>query len=519
MVDDSDVEHIQRDREHRRAVERLRIEDERHERQLELARMRLLEPPGGTPPPLEADDDLPKVVHLRTSPPPAVATSGSAGTSTPSGPPEMLPLRPIGESVLPPSIAEFLKTDPTEQFDIQALNILRLTDLVGETRGDLTLLATVARRAAALMVRVKAEVDDPLSAGGFVRDQVLQWYRESFKESEWTTRMSGRWAGLFAESRVSGGRLEPWLNLRLWSLRESAVQAGTIGQKLRRGLSRDRPTEAAIGRTPSQQIHAEVAQAILDDLAAHPRDPEVPLPLVRLSELAVRRQVPTVNDALALLFTGHEAGPFVILHPNRYPDCEELVIRPPAPAASGAALAYSLGPGKPSRKPVSRPGKGGGASDPEAAVRGDEATDAELDAETIWEAERVSPTAWRQVVDEARGARRRLDPPPKDFRTRAAYSALRDLLFEDGDFRKAFLAARWRGRPAGLPLLVSLLQKGSITPEVSTDHEYLEAELGEFAQGDPHWSPPDGVWKLGGWTIAREGSHREGFRFRAQRDS
>jgi hypothetical protein len=517
MVDDSDAEHIRRDREQRRAVERLRMEDDRHERQVELARMRLFERSGPAPPPTEADGALPRVVRLRAPPSTSAAHSGPAWAGDGSSTPESGTIRPIGESVRPPSIAEFLKTDPTEQFDIQALNTLRLHDLVEDARGDLTLLAAMARRAEALMVRVKTEVDDPLSAGAFVRDQVLRWYRESANDPEWATRMPGRWAGLFAESRVSGGRLEPWLNLRLWALRERVVRAGPIGQKLRRGLSRDRPTEAAVGRTPSQQIHAEVAQAILDDLAAHPRDPEGSLPLVRLSELAVRRQVPTINDALALLFTGHESGPFIILHPNRYPDCEELVIRPPAPGASGAALAYGLGPGKPLRKPVARPGKAGGASDPEAGARAEEAGDADLDAETIWEAERVGPTSWRQVVEEARRARRRLDPPPKDFRTRAAYRALRDLLFEDGDFRKAFLAARWRGRPAGLPLLVSLLQKGSISPEVSTDHEYLEAELGELAQGDPRWSPADGVWDLGGWTIAREGSHAEGFRFRAQR--
>jgi len=513
MVEGSDAERIQREREHRRALERLRMEDERRGRQLELTRLRLFERSDSVRPDGEEGLAPPKVVLI-------ASPSQSA-----SGPdvPESAPRRTIGGSIRPASIAEFLKTDPTERFDIQNLNTLRFPDLLEEAHGDPSLLATIARRAEALMVRVKHELDDPLSAGAFLRDQVLRWYRESAADPAWATEMPGRWAGLFAESRVNGGRLELWLNLRLWSLRERAVRAGPIGQKLRKGLSRDRPAEAAVGRTASQQIHAEAAQAILDDLATHARDPETPLPLIRLSELAVRRQVPTVNDALALLFSGPETGPFVILHPNRYPDCEEVVIRPPAPGASGAALAYSLGPGRPLRKSLVRERRAGDSTEsmtaPEEGGPSGEEGEGELDATTIWEAESVAPATWRRVVEETRRARRRLDPPPKDFRTRPAYPALQDLLFDDGDFRKAFLAARWRGRPSGLPLLVSLLQKSTIASDVSTDHEYLEAELGELVQGDPHWNPSDGQWKVHGWVITREGSHREGFRFRAERSA
>jgi hypothetical protein len=521
MVEGSDAERIQREREQRRALERVRMEDERRERQLELTRLRLFELSDSARPPPEEDRPRPKVVLVPSPPPPSAVRSAPPEPVTGTTTREPSPPREIGGSVRPPSVAEFLKTDPTERFDIQTLNALRFTDIAREAGGDPSLLTTIAQRVEALMVRVKHEVDDPLSAGAFLRDQVLRWYRESAGNPEWTTQMPGRWAGLFAESRVSGGRLEPWLNLRLWSLRKRVVRAGSLGQKLRRGLSRDRPTEASVERTASQQIHAEVAQAILDDLATHARDPETPLPLIRLSELAVRRQVPTVNEALALLFSAPEIGPFVILHPNRYPDCEELVIRTPAPGASGAALAYSLSPGRPVRKIVVRDRRTGGSIEGSTGTEGGatagEEEEAELDAETIWEAERVGPTAWRRIVEETRRARRRLDPPPKDFRTRPAFTALLELLLDDGDFRKAFLAARWRGRPAGLPLLVSLLQKGTVVPEISTDHEYLEAELGELAQGDPHWNPSDGRWTARGWTITREGSHREGFRFRAER--
>jgi hypothetical protein len=518
MAEGSDADRIHREREERKTLERLRMEDERRERQLALTRLRLFERSDSAHRPLEDDDAPPTIVLVPA--PPSSSTARPAPTEIASEPGvgEPSPPRVIGGSLRPPSIAEFLKINPTERFDIQTLNTVRVSDLVDEANGDPSMLATIARQTEALMLRVKQEADDPLSAGAFLRDQVLRWYRESARDPEWTTQMPVRWGGLFAESRVTGGRLQPWLNFRLWSLRERAVRAGPLRQKLRRGLSRDRPTESAIERTASQQIHAEVAQAILDDLATHVRDPEIALPLIRLSELAVRRQVPTVNDALALLFNAPETGPFVVLHPNRYPDCEELVIRPPAHGASGTALAFSLGSGRPLRKAGARDRSSGPiGSSPEGGGSAGEDGESDLDAQTIWEAESVAPSTWRRVVDDARRARRRLDPPPKEFRTLPAYGAFRDLLLEDGDFRKAFLAARWRGRPSGIPLLASLLQKGTIAPDVSTDHEYLEAELGELVHGDPHWNPTDGRWKIPGWTVTREGSHREGFRFRAER--
>jgi hypothetical protein len=519
MAEDSDADRIHREREERKTLERLRMDDERRERQRALTRLRLFDQADLAHRPPEDIDAPPTIVLVPTRPPSSTSRSVPAEVSTEPGGLEPSPPRAIGGALRPPAIAEFLKTNPTDRFDLQSLNTVRLHDVVEEANGDPSMLATIAHQAEALMVRVKQETDDPLNAGAFLRDQVLRWYRESAQDPEWTARMSARWGGLFAESRVTGGRLLPWLNLRLWSVRERAVRAGPFRQKLRRGLGRDRPTEAALGRTASQQIHGEVAQAILDDLATRVRDPEVPLPLIRLSELAVRRQVPTVNDALALLFSGPETGPFVILHPNRYPDCEEMVIRPPAHGASGPALAFSLGSGRPSRKPGARDRSAGGptGSPPEGGAVDGEDGGSDLDAQTIWEAETVAPDTWRRVVDEARRARRRLDPPPKEFRTLPAYGVFRDLFLEDADFRKAFLAARWRGRPAGIPLLVSLLQKGAIASDVSTDHEYLEAELGEIVQGDPHWNPPDGRWKLPGWTIVREGSHQEGFRFRAER--
>ena len=370
------------------------------------------------------------------------------------------------------------------------------------------------------MDRVKREVDDPLSAGALLREFALEWYRKSIEDPSWSSMAPDRWGGIFAESRVSGGRLHPWLNMRLWAVYQRSVREGRVSQRVRRGLSRSRVAEASVSRTATQQIQAEVAQAFVDDLAARPRKLEGGLPLVHLSELAVRRQVPTVNDALAVLFSSSESGPFVVLHPNRYPDCEELQIRPPSGGTSGAALAFSLVTPRGSRKGGSRPTSperpdGGGLPEESTSPSGD---GPDFDAASIWDAKTASAAAWRAVLDESQREKRRLEAPPRDYRSRQAYAALRSLLLQEAEARKAFLIIKWRGRPAGLPLLSALLQKGTSTPEVATDHEYLEAELGEISQGDPQFVPADGTWKLPGWTVLREGSHREGFRYRAQPD-
>ncbi|MCW6167979.1 MAG: hypothetical protein LVQ64_06000, partial [Thermoplasmatales archaeon] len=429
----------------------------------------------------------------------------------------------------------FLTTNWTEQFDIQMLNALPLPTLLEEAHGDRAVLAASAQQAEELMARVKREVDDPASAGAFLREQVRYWYAESAKDPKWTSRMTERWAGLFADSRVHGGRLRPWLNHRLWTLRDQAVEGGPIRKKWARKLRGDDTALLAnIERSGPDLIRAEVAQAILDDLATHSHDPDTPLPLISLSELAVRRQVVTVNAALGQLFSVPDTGPFVVLHPNRYPDLEEVVIRPPVPRARGAALAFTLGPGRPTARPLpparpvereprgEKPPEGPAAAPSPPATCPREATPREegpsgLDSDSIWEAESVAPSAWREVVEAARESRGRLSQPPGEFRSRGAYSALMDLLLDDDDFRRTFLGVRWRTRPAGPPLLASLLAAGSLAPEVSTDHEYLEAELDELVRTRHATKDSEGAWTVRGWTIAREGSHAEGFRFRAQR--
>lgn len=513
------------------------MERERGERELEIARLRRaqllqsIEARGEARPPAEEPNHLLQVPDEKRSPeeetrfraPSAASDSGRApsgfaersrGSET-----ERTPHRPIGRPIQSPNLRQLMALDPAERFDIQLLNTLPLRGLVEEASRDPRLLEALQARAQALMARVKAEVDDPLSAGAFLREQALLWYRTSSEDSEWTARMPDRWAGLFADSRVSGGRLHAWLNTRLLSVVEGTFRAGRIGGRIRRRLHPAREVESAMGRSAVQQIQAEAAQAMLDDLAARPRAGQDPFPLVRLSELAVRRQVQTVNDALSILFSSPGTGPFIVLHPNRYPDVEEVQIRPPSAGATGAALAFLLVCARSARRTVSR----AGSSTPAGATRGDLAAGDESamaseghDGVSIWEDTSAQAADWVSVVESYRQEKKRLEAPPKDHRGRPAYEALRALVLSQGEFRRSFLVTRWRGRPAGLPLLAALLQKGTLAPEVATDHEYLEAELAALVGDDPADPTTPGSWKVPGWTITREGNPQEGLRYRAE---
>jgi hypothetical protein len=519
MDTDSEADRIRRDREGRRTQERVRIEERRREQRSSVERLRAFDLRQRDPPDeAERPGDTPKFLIIPARNTIDLPEGSLRGVPTLGSDSEEE--RKIGAAIEPRRLRDFLAMDPTEKFDIQALNAFHFLDLVEEARNDPTLLERLAHRAQILLGRVKQEVDDPLSAGGFLREQVLDWYRRSSESPEWAERTPERWAGIFADSRVNGGNLHPWLNLRLWSLRNEALRGGRWVGRLRHSLTRDRAIESSIARTGVQRIQAETAQAILDDLATQPRVSGATLPLVRLSELAVRREVQTVNEALVALFGSPVIGPFVVLHPNRYPDCEELLIRPPIPGATGAALAYALvtghstlrGAGSTSHRNA-RSGSGGGKGEVEEAP---DSFEEDLDGVSIWESESVGFEDWARLLGTRRREKRRLEPPPKDYRTRPAYPVLRQALLEDAEFRKSFLGVKWRGRPAGLPLLTTLLQKGSLTPEVVTDFEYLEAELGELVRGDPNWVPPDDRWTLPGWTISRDGERTSGYRYRAE---
>ena len=498
LASEFDAEEIQKERERRRSAERQRISHDREARSAEAARLRSVDAA-----PVRATGSSRAVAKPPASPSPAPPPSSPAPSSR----------RPIGAPLVDPELQAFLQFDPADRFDLQELNAFRLGGLARRAGDDPGLLRAVAERAGALMARVKQEADDPLNLGAFLRERVLEWYRLSPGSTTWSVDTAARWSGLLADSRTAGGKLQPWLNHRLRALVEETSRAGPVAARLRKGLLRDRTERTATTRTAHQQIVAEVAQGILDDLSARARESGAACPLVHVSELAMRRQVATVNDALALLFGSPESGPFVVLHPNRYPECEELAIRPPLAAATGAALAYRLAPGPAARKGTGRSrGSADGAPD-----GGDAGADEGEDGASIWDASSVGPEAWSRAVEARRRERRRLDPPPKDYRQREAHAPLRELVVGDAEFRKQFLAVRWRGRPAGLPLLATLLQRGKLAPEVATDHEYLDAELEELVGDDASGHPAPDTWRFGGWTVRREGSHAEGFRYVAER--
>ena len=82
---------------------------------------------------------------------------------------------------------------------------------------------------------------------------------------------------------------------------------------------------------------------------------------------------------------------------------------------------------------------------------------------------------------------------------------LRTLVISDASARKPFLAARWKGRPGGLPLLAQLLSQGTWVPDADTDGDYLEAELDDLHRKKEGRAPKGGTWAIGhGWTVTRE---------------
>ncbi|HKS59623.1 MAG TPA: hypothetical protein VJS68_02470, partial [Thermoplasmata archaeon] len=187
---------------------------------------------------------------------------------------------------------------------------------------------------------------------------------------------------------------------------------------------------------------------------------------------------------------------------------------------TGAALAFTL-----IQKPAPRRSGGSVASaqasseTPTAASSESSGGEYAGDLGAIWEEATISDSGWREVITQSQRERRRLTAPPKDFRNRPSYARLRALVLSDDAARGGFLSIRWRGRPAGLPLVAQLLSEGTLSPEVSTDHEYLEAELGELAGVDARKRAALTSWQLPGWSIVREGNPGQGLKYTAQREA
>ncbi|MDE1821507.1 MAG: hypothetical protein KGJ23_12870 [Euryarchaeota archaeon] len=436
----------------------------------------------------------------------------------PSAPPSPLVPRRFGGPVQNDDVRRLLAMDAAERFDLVELNALPLVEISRESFNEEAIRVQLRERSRALLERVKQETDDLAISGAFFRGLVLQWYRESPTLSGWSTGMPERWGGLFADSRAAGGRLQPWLVRRLLTLAHGGHDAPPLSGKLLKHLGRGRKEEHYLERPPAQTWAAEAAQAILDDLALHPHVPGAArIALVRLSELAQRRQVENINQALGLLLDGPERGPFVLLHPNRYPDCELVTVRPPPPGSSGAALSYTLHlqrltlpaavPGVPATEALAAASSSLGA----------EGVPAMADGGNPWEAQERTSESWGALLRELARAKQHLPPPPKDYRQRAVYRTLRDVVVSEPVARASFHATRWRGRPSGLLLLSTLLTEGHLEPEVSTDYEYLDSELSDLEDGKPERMPDPPQWKVPGGTVVREGDFQRGYRYRFTR--
>ena len=228
-----------------------------------------------------------------------------------------------------------------------------------------------------------------------------------------------------------------------------------------------------------------------------------PTPLLRLSELANKVTPAEANATLAALFKAEPAGPFVVLHPSRFPEFEFVFIRPPPPRATGAAVAYEM-ISAPADQPLPT-ADAGSAQLPSAFAAPVIAADPTAD---LWARDAVGDAGWTSALGEFERRRERIPTPPSDFRKLPPYFELRKLIIANPDARRTFLATRWRGKPPGLALVGQLLTERALEPEVETDAEYLEAELSDIERNDPNWRPPTPTWTIAsGVRVTRTGEH------------
>jgi len=392
----------------------------------------------------------------------------------------------------------FLRMNPEEEFDVEAINCIDLHTLMKEARDDKRLLHAAVLTAEALLPRVRAETEDPLLVGAILSNKTMTWYHKSAADPDWAEFTPLRWGGIFYESRAPGGRLRRRLSTRLVDLINECVNASGTTAVLHAGFSGlfrgsknvKSVVQFALG-SKRPRLTQQVAQAYLDDLAANPRNGELPVPLEHLSDVAKRNGSTEVSNTLSELFHPESSRSLTVLDPRFHPGMNAVTIQVVPAKNAEEASTYDL-----VQNGVGRMRDSGTARDA--------ATDAA--PSSPWERHGVTDKEWLKLLKSLEKRKARLDAPPaENHRERESYLGLRDLLITDSSARKAFLAVRWKGRPGGLPLLAQVLSEGTWIPEVDTDGDYLEAELDHLDRHHAGRAATDDTWTIGhGWTVTRE---------------
>jgi len=436
----------------------------------------------------------------RPAPAPAVvAPAAAAAAAVEAGPPT--PFR------------TFMHTDAEERFDLDALNALDFNAVLSQATAGKDTAVLCSRKTSEVLQRLRQDVADPHTIDDILRDRMVEWFRESGKKADWSTEAPREWSGLVAESKAASGRKRAPLDKRLADLKEACDARGKWikpSAKTDESSGRKGKSPAPVRLDPAE-LKAAIVQAVLDDIAASPKGGEPSFPLPVLSELAARHSTQRVNTALSEMFMADARGPFVVLHPSRYPDCDITAIRPPAQSAKAGAMAYDI---YLARAPAQ--GAAGQVAQAAAAAAGFAPTGGALPglldtSGAVWSRDSVPKEEWNAILQEVQRQRERLEPPPTNYRKLPPYFALREVLLADDAARRAFLGVKWRGKPVGLAMLCQLFVDKTLAPEYDTDREYFEAELGDLERGDPNYLSAAGKWTLpGGAVVTRKGDSSTG---------
>ncbi len=392
----------------------------------------------------------------------------------------------------------FLRMNPEEEFDIEAINSIDTHALLKEARVEKRFLRAAARTAEALLPRVRAETEDPLLVGAILADKTLAWYLKSAADPDWAEFTPLRWGGIFYESRAPGGRLRRKLSTRLTDLIEECVNASGTSAVLRAGFHGmfrgskqvKSAVQFALG-SKRPRLTQQIAQAYLDDLAANPRKEGASLPLAHLSDVAKRYHSTEVNTTLSELFRPESSRSLVVLDPRFHPGMNAVLIQVVPPKNVEESSTYDLVQRESGPLRDAGPAHAGA---PEAIPT------------APWDRAGLTEKDWLKILKGLEKRKGRLEPPPpENHREQEWYKMLEKLLLSDPSARKAFLVVHWKGRPAGLPLLNQVLCQGTWIPEADTDSDYLEAELDHLSRQEGGASTHEGDWTIGhGWTISRE---------------